>query len=159
MHKESLEDTTTNKEKENLLFKMIERFRNHVRLRDAKSLTASHSAFATDSENKPDSKGPSLKGKPKEIPECLCGSKHYWGQCDYIRSDRPGRPGNFKPDPATQRKVEERLKDAATKSRVDKSIERLRTKEKEKQASPSETPKPPRPYMGAFAVLSVSNEA
>ena len=144
---------------EALLFELIEAFRQHIRMRDSKTLTVSNSAFATGVGNQAttESKGPSLRGKQKEIPECLCGSKHYWGQCDYLRDDRVGRPANFKPDPAIKKRVAEKLKDNNTKKRVDKALEAKRGREAKAtdEVDSSQSPSP-QPKTGAFCCFATS---
>ena len=121
-----------------------EKFRHHIRLHDSKK-TGSHSAFATGSTNNaasntPNAKSsdtkPTYKGKTAEPGECLCGVKHWFSQCDYLRSDRPDRPQGFKPDPQIKRKVDDKLKDKKVKEKVDRALERSRKFEAKSSPSP-----------------------
>ena len=127
-----------------------EKFRHHIRLYDTKKV-ASHSAFATNEtqkNTKANDTKPTYKGKTTEPGECLCGVKHWFGDCDYLRSDRPGRPQSFKPDPTIKKKVDEKLKDQKVKEKVNKALDRSR--KFEAKASPSPTSS--NVDMGSFCV-------
>ena len=138
-----------------------EKFRQHIRLHDVGKGGVSHSAFATDeneksNQNHKESKKPSYKGKVTEPGECLCGVKQWYGDCDYLRTDRPGRPQNFRPDPVIKRKVEEKLKDPKTKEKANKALERSRkfeAKDKDNKSSPSPSPTA---ELGTFSVVGAS---
>ena len=64
-----------------LYIKLIEKFRNYIRIRDTKKHTVLHAAFATDTEeaNKPliptpnPNKPPRFRDKLLELKECLYG--------------------------------------------------------------------------------------
>ena len=104
------------------LTRIEERFLRHIRYSDAKS-TVSHSTFATS------------KGKAVEPKACLCGVKHWFSECDYLRADRPGRPQNFNPDPSIQRRVDEQLNDSKTRDKVNRSLDRTRKYESKDDGS------------------------
>ena len=84
MH-EYLINTTENKEK--LLFKMIEKFRTHIRLRNIKKLTkntADNFVFSilftqSDSSNKFTFRDNSVK-----FDSCFCDQTHWWSDCYYL---------------------------------------------------------------------------
>lgn len=146
-----------------LLFQAIEKFRHYIRLRDIKSSRSavSNATVAADEETKPENKHSkkdsknsysSFKGKEREPPVCLCGVKHYYSDCDYLRDDRPGRSSDFKPDPAIEKKIYDKLKDQGYKEKIERAIDRRRKIEaKENTHSPySDT--------GSFTVFSSAVE-
>ncbi|KAI4258027.1 MAG: hypothetical protein L6R42_005339 [Xanthoria sp. 1 TBL-2021] len=108
----------------------MENFHNHIRLRDLKA-RGTHTAFAIDGAegSSKESTKPSFKGKEQETPTCVCGKSEWYNQCGYVRDDRPGRPSDFKADPAIAKKVAKALKDTKLKSKVEKSIKERREKE------------------------------
>lgn len=97
--------------------------RQHIRLHDLKA-RGTHAPFAIDGVEG-SSKEPtklSFKGKDQETPTCVCGRREWYNQCGILRDDCPGRPSDFKADPAIAKKVAQGLKDTKLKAKVDKSI-------------------------------------
>nr|KMM72249.1 hypothetical protein CPAG_08546 [Coccidioides posadasii RMSCC 3488] len=58
----------------------------------------------------------------KKPPSCVCGSKHYFGQCPYYNSNI--RSADWKADPEIEKKAQEMLKKPRIKGMVKASIER-----------------------------------
>lgn len=110
------------------ILQTIEKFRHHVRLKEAKKGKggASHSAFATDEGKTSDeSKAleggkPSFRGNKQQLPPCYCGYKHYFHQCWYLNEAK--RPSNWTPDPDIQKKVDTAMKDPDKRAKVDRNL-------------------------------------
>lgn len=144
---------------EALLFKVIEKFRNHIRLRDIKNVKSIgvHSAFPVGAEsNDKDPRKPSFRNKQKPKKPCpVCGTPDEWlNECNYVNPHRAGGPGNsFVPDPEKKKKTEEALKDPEIKKQVDRAIKKGKEYEAKKKENANnantlrqaQTSKPPTP--------------
>ncbi|KAL8732572.1 MAG: hypothetical protein Q9181_003903 [Wetmoreana brouardii] len=102
IHLYKLEDTD---DKEELLFKVIERLRYWIQVREIQ---------------KPTAEADDQSAKQQYIPKCLCGRKHWFNDCWYLRQDK--RPSNWKPDSTIQKKMEDKMKDDTIRAKVERSI-------------------------------------
>jgi len=98
---------------------MMEYFRNDCRLINAQK-DASHSAFAaffqgkfidgesSDETNTNATSKTNSKSEDKRPRQCICGAEHSFKKCFYIV--KSVWPKDWKPDPAIQKQVEEKIK-------------------------------------------------
>lgn len=103
---------------------IIEKFRHHMRMKDARKgkSTVSNSAFATD-------KGTSSFRGQEQVPRpCLCGKIEWFSDCPYLNESK--RSADWEPDPAIQKKVNEALQNPVRKSQVEWSLTRSKAIEK-----------------------------
>ena len=156
MH-EYLIDTATDKEQ--LLFEVIEKFRNHIRLREAKKTTkntAGNSAFsaftAPASSDKTTFRGNSAKPGP-----CFCGQTHWRSNCYYLNEKI--RPSWWKPNQKVQEKVEEEMTEPEKKAKVERAIardEEIQQKKKDKSSKDAKDTKEQSGTMSAFQASRAS---
>lgn len=117
-----------------LLFDLVEKFRQHIRLYNIKNsrTAAIHSAFPAGTPEQTNDKpprNPSFQGKSNNLPkkECIYGKLEWYNNCDYLYPDRPGGPGkSFKPDPVIKKKVEEAIKNLQTKINVERTLKKAK---------------------------------
>lgn len=144
MHEIVMDSTIVNFDTQ--LLTTIEKFRHHTRLREARNTKAStsNSAFAAaassdegnkenNNNNRPtSSRASSFRGGNQHAPPCICGSKHWFSECNYLNEER--RPANWKPNEDIQKKVNDAMKDDNKRKQVERNI--AKTKElKEKKAA------------------------
>ena len=136
--------------KEDSLFNLISKFRNHTRMKSSRKLHQSaHSAFSASAQpNQPSQQsngqpnqanqnqpvgrgrgGGDLSYKGKQQPqECLCGEMHWWVDCIYLNPAK--RPYNWheQADPETAKRVNEAMKNSDTKDYIENAIRRAMEK-------------------------------
>lgn len=109
------------------LLQIIEECRHYLRLTDArKKSSASNSAFAAsvssdNTTSEENNNKPTFRGG-KQPPTCICGHKHWYSDCHYLNEEQ--RPVNWKPNGATQKKVDEALKNDKKRKQVESNIAR-----------------------------------
>ncbi|EKG09419.1 Integrase catalytic core, partial [Macrophomina phaseolina MS6] len=108
------------------LYDMIEKFRQYYRENQSvksQKTEGTHSAFPAN-----------FRGKQAKIaPPCPCGMHHWASECWYLNPQAEGRPKNFKPNPETQAKVQEKLQDPKFKEIITKALERNKQIQQRKQ--------------------------
>ncbi|KAL8822890.1 MAG: hypothetical protein Q9191_006387, partial [Dirinaria sp. TL-2023a] len=118
---------------EEQLLEAMKEYRNIIRLSDARKprSSASNSAFATGSidDNKPTFQG------AKQPPTCICGHKHWYSDCHYLNEEI--RTPNWEPDEATQKKVNDALKDDKKRKQVESNIAKTEELKEKKKAKAS----------------------
>ena len=120
---ESQLDKTENKKE--LLFKLIEKFRNHIRLRDVKKIpnTTDNSAFSVSRTSSSESKSRiTFRGNSSKLGLCFCDRTHWWSDCYYLNEKI--RSTDWKSNEKTQKKIDEKLNEPEIKAKVEKVIAR-----------------------------------
>lgn len=116
------------------LYDLVEDFRQHVRLQQLQSpcKEESHSAFVANSANTNSSKPNSPTFQEQRMPSKpgLCGDTHWLADCPYLVQKKQAKGWN--PSQTKQKKVDEALQDAHTKSWVERTLERRKEKENSK---------------------------
>ena len=152
---------------------IIEGFRQFIRLIQTKTGKESetHSAFAVSQETQEtymeSTSETSFRGKKLVTPRtCLCGETHWFSECPYLNPEV--RPANWRPDSATQTKVNEEMRREKTRDRVNKSLERNKAiaerQKKGKNKSKGETSELPatpiaQPNTGTYACIRTTFSA
>jgi hypothetical protein len=119
------------------LYKIVELFRNNRRLVNAQKGLPSHSAFPATYQGKPLSSSDNTSktdGKPTFRRPCLCGIEHQFKDCPYIVESI--RTKDWKPDPAIQKQIDEKLEDASPRMKT--SIKWARKRASKKQEGKEE---------------------
>src|ERR1700712_248158 len=122
---------------------LLRAFRYYRRLKDAVPRgSIQHGAFPASFQGN-DTSGNPTKNSSKERStsyskdlKCLCGGSHRWARCYYINKDMTTSP-NFRPNPETQKKVDNALKDAQMKEKVDRAMTRFKGTQQKDNASAS----------------------
>jgi hypothetical protein len=96
------------------LYKILEYFQNHMRVRIAHKAQISHSAFPSsfqgqklDLNKEENQKNKEKKEENKEDKPCLCGEVHRFRACRYLIESL--RPTDWKPDPSIRKRIDEKL--------------------------------------------------
>ena len=126
------------------LIALIDVFRHHMRMKEARKGkgTISNSAFVADEDkdsNDRDSSRtptPSFRGHQHEHPSCYCGGKHQYGDCFYI--NEKVRPKGWKLKPEIMAKIEEAMKDSKKRKSIENSIKRCDERRHEKRQKKDE---------------------
>ena len=100
-------------------FELVEIYRNHRRTELAQRDENSQGSFAVtfknelskSSNSKPESSANEQKKEGQQVPQCLCGKRHYYDKCWYIVESNP-RPSWFKPSDKIQKEVDEKIANA-----------------------------------------------
>ena len=140
------------------LISIIDTFRHHMRMKEARKGRAviSNSAFAADETGggeggESGSRTPSFRGKQQEQTPCFCNKKHPWGDCYYINEKL--RPEWWTLKPEIVAKIEEAKKDPKTKRSIENSIKRRDEKRQKMNDNKGSTEE-----VGSFAAMQVGNE-
>ena len=121
------------------IYKVIAKFKQQQQyetVSSSSSKTGNHSAFLTES-NRPTYKGRNQDGSQddREVPECLCGFKHWWSACYYL-NPKAKRPAGWKPKEDIQCEIKEKLEDESLQQRVNKAIEKFNKRKQEDSGQP-----------------------
>ena len=159
MH-EYLTDTAADEEK--LLFDVIEKFRNRIRLREVKKVTkntASNSAIASaSSENRSQSRTLIFRGKSSRPKSCLCGQTHWWSDCYYLNEKT--RPSGWTPNKEVQKRIEQKMTaEPEFKVKIEKAIARNDQLKKNTSSKDSKDIKDQPDTMGASHVSRAASKA
>ncbi|KAL8672886.1 MAG: hypothetical protein Q9168_002670 [Polycauliona sp. 1 TL-2023] len=111
---------------EDAVFEMVRDFRSYLVFNKADNYTAA----PMQADKSPYKRPP--QNKAKKIPQCLCGEMEWYSECDYLYRDRPGRPANFKSDPAVKKIVEKKMEDPTVRRNVEKAIKKAKEWEAKK---------------------------
>ncbi|KAL8817162.1 MAG: hypothetical protein Q9191_008198 [Dirinaria sp. TL-2023a] len=119
------------------LLETIKEYGDYIHLMDARqtALTSSSAFAAADSidestsNNESNNKGSSsrtssFRGGNHNVPTCICGSKHWYSECNYLNEEE--RPANWKPDEEIQTKVNQAIKNNKKKQAVERNIARTK---------------------------------
>jgi len=112
---------------------MIQQFRDHVRSQRPNKGRGTHTAFATmNGQEDPEGGESTASGTgTTEKRICLCGQTHSLRKCWYISSPA-NKPKNWKPNEATQKKVDEAI---SKSQRLQRVVEGIRKEVAQKQES------------------------
>ncbi|KAG6995781.1 hypothetical protein G7Y79_00042g078860 [Physcia stellaris] len=148
------QDNVTNHETQ--LLTLIETFRHHMRLKEARrgKGTISNSAFAADESkdtNGRNSSGTSsFRGQNQSRDPCICGKKHFYGDCFYLNENI--RPDDFKLKPEIVAKIDEAKKNPKKRRQIEQSIKRADEKRQKKDDNNKST----EAEVGSFAAIHVN---
>jgi len=112
---------------------MIQQFRDYVRSQRPNKGRGTHTAFATmNGQEDPEGGESTASGTgTTEKRICLCGQTHSLRKCWYISSPA-NKPKNWKPNEATQKKVDEAI---SKSQRLQRVVEGIRKEVAQKQES------------------------
>ena len=109
---------------EELLFRLIEKFRNHIRLRNVKKIfnITDNSAFSVLTKvSSSESKFRIIfRNNSSKFESCFCDRTHWWSDCYYLNEKI--RSTDWKSNEKTQKKVDEKLNESEIKAKVEKVI-------------------------------------
>ena len=116
--------------KNDSLFNLITKFRNHTRMKSNRKLHQSaHSAFsASDQSNQNQSIGNASFRDKSQPQKCLCDEMHWWIDCIYLNSAKHPYNWHERADPETAKRVNEAMKNFDTKHYVENAIKRAMKK-------------------------------
>ena len=100
---------------------LVERFRNHHRLTEARKGKSTQASFSATFQGQPLDDPKPKEPQNQQKPPCVCGDFHRYAKCPYLNES--ARQANWKPNPTVQQKVDNKLKND---SRLRTTIERAK---------------------------------
>ena len=111
--------------KEELLFKLIEKFWNHIKLRNVKKIfnIIDNSAFSVSWTSFSKSKSWIIfRNNSLKLESCFCERTHWWS--DYYYLNKKICKSDWKSNEKAQKKIDEKLNESEIKAKVEKVIVR-----------------------------------
>jgi hypothetical protein len=115
------------------LFEVVEEYRDYRRQFIVDKSQSTKSAFST-----------SFQGQPQEKKfskeDCLCGEPHLFKDCPYLIREK--QQAGWKPDPAIQERIKEKMRIPSLKTVIEKArAEQKKMQGQQKKEADKETPK------------------
>lgn len=120
--------TIESKTDPNELYKLIESFRQHIRLYQFfspnKGSGESHSAFSTNTSSSSNAtfRGQTAHSLSKPQKPCICGDTHWYSDCFYLLPEK--RPAGWTSKATKQKKVDDAMKNDQIRAKIEKALQR-----------------------------------